>query len=425
MPKKHKQVQSRKRINKPYVPYRDDFLQTMTKIFRYSRWFGVAGSGNIVWKIFGVFILLLLGVIEGVAIWRVIKALAGWAVDIVGHRSVTARLAGTMFYASSIITLILSWKLSSSWKDLAVFWASVDRNMAINVPPDKSLKSRMISVTSVMMACVILEHTMSMMSQIGFDCPASLILERYTLMSHGFLLLRTDYSIWYAIPLLFMSKVATILWNYQDTLIVAVSMGLTSRYYRLNHFVAKFSAAVNKHVPWNSQSNRRNEYTWRKIREAYVKQAMLVRRVDAWLGSLILLSCLVNFYFICLQLFLGITQGLSGSFIKRLYYLVSLAWLCARVSCVALAAADINVHSKRALRYLHACDAHCYNIEVERLQNQLSKEYIALTGMGFFSLNRTILLKMAGAVITYELVLIQFDDNGSTAHKPYQYNATF
>lgn len=58
----------------------------MTKIFCYSRWFGVAGSGNFVWKIFGILILLLLGVIEGVAIWRVIKALAGWAVDIVGHR---------------------------------------------------------------------------------------------------------------------------------------------------------------------------------------------------------------------------------------------------------------------------------------------------------------------------------------------------
>ncbi|KAI8430268.1 hypothetical protein MSG28_000598 [Choristoneura fumiferana] len=432
MAKKRNQV---RRCVKKYIPYElhpDDFLQTMTKIFCYSRWFGVAGSGNLVWKIFGILILLLLAIIEGVAIWRVIKALAGWAVDIIGHRSVTARLAGTMFYASSIVTLILSWKLSSSWDELAAFWASVDQTMAINVPPDKNLKNRMISVTFIIMACVILEHTMCMMSQIGFDCPASLILKRYTLMSHGFLLLRTDYSIWFAIPLLFLSKVATILWNYQDTLIVTVSMGLTSRYYRLNNFVAKFSVAVKKDLSRNKQSNSlnsRNEYTWRKIREAYVKQAMLVRRVDAWLGGLILLSSLVNFYFICLQLFLGITQGLSGSFIKRLYYLVSLVWLCVRVSCVVLAAADINVQSKRALRYLYACDAHCYNIEVERLQNQLSKEYIALTGMGFFSLNRSILLKvrkdMAGAVITYELVLIQFDDNGTTAHIPSQSNATF
>nr|AXF48829.1 gustatory receptor GR4 [Lobesia botrana] len=302
--------------------------------------------------------------------------------------------------------------------------------MAIHVPPDKTLKRRMVTVTSVMIICVVVEHSMSMISQVGFDCPASLLLKRYTLMSHGFLLLKTDYSIWFAIPILFLSKIATILWNYQDIQIVLISMGLTSRYYRLNQYVAKISAPK-KDLPWSLQNECSKELTWRRIREAYVKQAQLVRRLDQYLGGLILLSNLVNFYFICLQLFLGITQGLSGDFIKRFYYLVSLTWLCVRVSCVVLAAADINVHSKKALHYLHFYERLMYNVEVQRLQNQLSKDFIALTGLGFFSLNRTILLQMAGAVITYELVLIQFDDHGYTEqvihneHKLVQNYTTF
>ncbi|XP_063392714.1 gustatory receptor 5a for trehalose-like isoform X3 [Cydia fagiglandana] len=393
--RKRLQAQKSQKQNLPYECFHDDFLQIMAKIFRFSRWFGVAGSGNVLWKTFGLCILLLLGVIEGVAIWRVVRALAGLSIDIEGHRSVTARLAGATFYASSITTLILSWKLSSSWETIALYWASIDRSIAINVSSDKNIKTRMITVTSVMVTCVVVEHAMSMMSQVGFDCPPSLVLKRYTLMSHGFLLLRTDYSIWFAVPLLFMSKIATILWNYQDILIVLISMGLTSRYNTLNQYVAKFSTP-NKDFPWNPHDECSKGQTWRRIREAYVKQAQLVRRLDKSLGGLILLSNLVNFYFICLQLFLGITQGLSGDVIKRLYYVVSLVWLCVRVSCVVLAAADINVHSTKALRHLHASDRHYYNVEIVRLQNQLSKDYVALTGLGFFSLNRTILLQVHG-----------------------------
>ncbi|XP_063392712.1 gustatory receptor 5a for trehalose-like isoform X2 [Cydia fagiglandana] len=422
--RKRLQAQKSQKQNLPYECFHDDFLQIMAKIFRFSRWFGVAGSGNVLWKTFGLCILLLLGVIEGVAIWRVVRALAGLSIDIEGHRSVTARLAGATFYASSITTLILSWKLSSSWETIALYWASIDRSIAINVSSDKNIKTRMITVTSVMVTCVVVEHAMSMMSQVGFDCPPSLVLKRYTLMSHGFLLLRTDYSIWFAVPLLFMSKIATILWNYQDILIVLISMGLTSRYNTLNQYVAKFSTP-NKDFPWNPHDECSKGQTWRRIREAYVKQAQLVRRLDKSLGGLILLSNLVNFYFICLQLFLGITQGLSGDVIKRLYYVVSLVWLCVRVSCVVLAAADINVHSTKALRHLHASDRHYYNVEIVRLQNQLSKDYVALTGLGFFSLNRTILLQMAGAIITYELVLIQFDDHGFTEHKSALNSTTF
>lgn len=45
---------------------------------------------------------------------------------------------------------------------------------------------------------------------------------------------------------------------------------------------------------------------WRRIRQAFVQQSALVRKVDTELGALILLSNLNNLYFICLQLFLGI-----------------------------------------------------------------------------------------------------------------------
>lgn len=48
-----------------------------------------------------------------------------------------------------------------------------------------------------------------------------------------------DYSEWFAMPLAIVSTIASLLWNFQDQLIVLISMGLTSRYYRLNECLAK------------------------------------------------------------------------------------------------------------------------------------------------------------------------------------------
>jgi hypothetical protein len=55
-----------------------------------------------------------------------------------------------------------------------------------------------------------------------------------------------DYSVWIAIPLLILSNIATVLWNFQDALVVLMSMGLSSRYRRLNQYVAKVCFAERK-----------------------------------------------------------------------------------------------------------------------------------------------------------------------------------
>ncbi|XP_049888081.1 gustatory receptor for sugar taste 64a-like [Pectinophora gossypiella] len=365
----------------------------MRKVFIASSFFGVAGPKKNLWRLWGVLMILLLLAIQVGAIYKLIKLLAGLTAYSVGNRSVTARLAGTMFYSASFFSLVFCWRLSSSWNKLSVQWASVEKRLSMIVPSDQTLKKRMIMVSCLMAFGALVEHTLSILACTEFDTPPSLLLEKYILTSHGFILVPTDYSNWIAVPLFFMSNIATILWGFQDLLIVLVSMGLTSRYHRLNQCVAKISMQYKREKKCCKYAETLRIYTWRKIRESYVKQALLVRKVDASIGSLILLSSSGNFYFICLQLFLGITQGISGAVIKRLYYLLSLAWLCVRFGCVVLAAADVNVNSKKALRYLHSCANRVYNTEVERLAKQLTQDFVALSGMGFFYIDRGMLLQ--------------------------------
>lgn len=52
-----------------------------------------------------------------------------------------------------------------------------------------------------------------------------------------FVVFSGEYNLWIAVPIFFLSKVATILWNFQDLVIILISMGLTSRYHRLNSLV--------------------------------------------------------------------------------------------------------------------------------------------------------------------------------------------
>ncbi|CAK1600207.1 unnamed protein product [Parnassius mnemosyne] len=100
---------------------------------------------------------------------------------------------------------------------------------------------------------------------------------------------------------------------------------------------------------------------------------------------------------------------MSDTSLEQIYYLLSFTWLCIRTSLVVLSAADVNVCSKDSLPYLFEYNTQTYNLEIDRLQYQLRKDFVALSGMGFFFLTKSLLLQMGGAVVTYELVLIQFD----------------
>lgn len=53
----------------------------MTRLLRWSKWIGIVGLEHFAWKTYGIIILALYLVIEVDAIWKVIKALAGWAID--------------------------------------------------------------------------------------------------------------------------------------------------------------------------------------------------------------------------------------------------------------------------------------------------------------------------------------------------------
>ncbi|KAJ8735040.1 hypothetical protein PYW08_014290 [Mythimna loreyi] len=401
---------SRNNITKLNKKKYDDFLPVLNSVFSMARYFGISGFEVSLAFLWCLILFIMLFVTESFAIWRIVTLLGGWRVQVT-NESLIGRLSGSIFYANALLSLFLSSKFVHSWRKLSRFWLSMEINTALDFPPDVRIRKRTICITVFVGTIAVLEHALSMVSATGVGFPIEEFFYRYITLSHGFILRKQDYNLWYAIPIFIVSKLATVLWNFQDLIIILISMGLSSRYHRLNLYVSRV-ITIEKRFEVKQRFGTElylQIQVWRRLREAYVRQSTLVRMVDRHLGSLVLLSNVNNLYFICLQIYLGIHKG-NGTTINHLYHLFSLGWLIFRACSVVLAASDVHLHSQKALKCLQQCPSASFNIEMKRLQYQLAHDYVALTGMGFFSLRRELLLEVAAAILKYELVLIQYDN---------------
>ncbi|XP_069673769.1 gustatory receptor for sugar taste 64f-like [Periplaneta americana] len=77
---------------------------------------------------------------------------------------------------------------------------------------------------------------------------------------------------------------------------------------------------------------------------------------------------------------------------------------------VNLYAVNIIDESLAASGVLYDVPTHSYHLEAHRLLVQMTTDTVALTGLRFFPVTRTLLLTLAGTIVTYEVVLVQFRD---------------
>ncbi|XP_036337008.1 gustatory receptor for sugar taste 64a [Rhagoletis pomonella] len=198
--------------------------------------------------------------------------------------------------------------------------------------------------------------------------------------------------------------VCTFVWNYMDLFIMMIGKGIA---YRFEQMKMRIHTLLDKEVP---------ESIFMEIRDHYVKLIELLEYVDEDLSGIILLSSANNLYFVCYQL-LNIFNKLRWP-INYVYFWFSLLFLIGRTTFVFLTAASINDEAKDALSVLRRIPANTWCVEVERLIFQMSTTTVALSGKKFYFLTRRLLFGMAGTIVTYELVLLQFDEPNRTKGLP-------
>ncbi|KAL2743554.1 gustatory receptor for sugar taste 64a-like isoform X1 [Vespula maculifrons] len=380
-----------------------------------------------------VYAVIVASSISVMAVLSIIHMIRTLNADSFGVRGgVAEATAGAIFYGNGLCGTIMYLWLSPRWVILQNDWKAMERFIDSNKYQRPRLRWKFIIISSVILLFALFEHALSVANnstKFEWGTPNSTFanfLQVYTTKSHNFILesgtfvytfllgsMRTtlniiklillndrftvDYSFAIGIYIFIVSKIATFVWNFTDLFVMLISTGLAERYKTLN-----------KRLFVTAKKNA-NTIDWCEFRNDYAILSSLVKKVDNDISPIILLSFANNLYFICLQLLNGLSGPEAGDILSNLYFFSSFAFLILRTCAVTLLTARINDQSKTVLPLLYNCSSSTYNIETQRLQYQLTTDDISLTGLRFFSITRNFMLALAGAIVTYEVVLLQFN----------------
>ncbi|XP_043675728.1 gustatory receptor 5a for trehalose-like isoform X3 [Vespula pensylvanica] len=333
--------------------------------------------------IYAVIVAFSISIMAVLSIIHMIRTLNADSFGVRG--GVAEATAGAIFYGNGLCGTIMYLWLSPRWVILQNDWKAMERFIDSNKYQRPRLRWKFIIISSAILLFALFEHALSVANnstKFEWGTPNSTFanfLQVYTIKSHNFILESVDYS--FAIGIY----------------IFIISTGLAERYKTLN-----------KRLFVTAKKNA-NTIDWCEFRNDYALLSSLVKKVDNDISPIILLSFANNLYFICLQLLNGLSGPEAGDILSNLYFFSSFAFLILRTCAVTLLTARINDQSKTVLPLLYSCSSSTYNIETQRLQYQLTTDDISLTGLRFFSITRNFMLALAGAIVTYEVVLLQFN----------------
>ncbi|XP_067648195.1 gustatory receptor for sugar taste 64a-like isoform X2 [Eurosta solidaginis] len=318
-------------------------------------------------------------------------------------------LVGVVFFTCVQSSTILFFALAPRWPRLIRYWTRTEM-IFVRKPyemPKRHLSSRVRRAAFAIIILSATEHMLYLISAVisqyrkASFC-ASVNNETYHFTFNDFTYKNYDY-VFEVYPntkfvgglILVINFFCTFVWNFMDIFIMMVGKGIA---YRFEQIKMRINKLLDK-IP---------EAVFMDIRDHYIKLIELLEYVDEDLSGIILLSCANNLYFVCYQL-LNIFNKLRWP-INYVYFWFSLLFLIGRTAFVFLTAASINDEAKDALNVLRRVPATTWCVEVERLIFQMTTSTVALSGKKFYFLTRRLLFGMAGTIVTYELVLLQFDE---------------
>ncbi|KAH8305104.1 hypothetical protein KR059_008940 [Drosophila kikkawai] len=307
-----------------------------------------------------------------------------------------------IFRGSVLLVLIVSLNLARRWPQLMMYWHTVEQDL----PQYQTQMGRwklghtvaMVMLVGMMLS--VAEHILSMISAINYASFCNRTadpIQNYFLRTNDEIFFVASYSTPLAIWGKFQNVYSTFIWNYMDMFVMIVSIGLAAKFRQLNDDLRNFKGMNMAPTYW---SERRIQY--RNI-------CILCDKMDDAISLITMVSFSNNLYFICVQLLRSLNT--MPSVAHAVYFYFSLIFLIGRTLAVSLYSANVHDESRLTLRYLRCVPKESWCPEVKRFTEEVISDEVALTGMKFFHLTRKLVLSVAGTIVTYELVLIQFHED--------------
>nr|ARO76475.1 gustatory receptor 4 [Conogethes punctiferalis] len=324
-----------------------------------------------------------------------------------------------VFYGTTCITMTMFLIVARAWPTLV---QHIARTEELDPNFDSSLSYKCNLTCAIVLMLALLEHILSLLSAFAgaMVCQADKdFYEGFVTHFYPWVFNVIPYSVALGALTQFLHFQSTFIWNFSDLFVICMSYYLTSR---LEHINEKLLAAQGKYLP---------EIFWKNTREDYSRATQLVRRVDEVISGVVFISFANNLFFICLQLYNTLEDGIRGTeqcssrtktaahllggYEAATYFLFSLIYLMSRSIAVSLIASQVNGASTVPATVLYDVPSPVYCIEVQRFLDQVNGDHVALSGLQFFSVTRGLLLTVAGTIVTYELVMVQFTSSSPSS----------
>ncbi|XP_011340011.1 gustatory receptor for sugar taste 64f isoform X2 [Ooceraea biroi] len=315
----------------------------------------------------------------------------------------STKMTTFVFYVTSMVTAILFVRLAMQWPCLALTWEKLEREFTSRhrQVSKTTLRTRFKIVTAVVMLLALVEHGASVLSAYmsAIECAEFRgdkdVIGTYFQSQFPQIFSSMSYSLWKGIIVDVINILSTFSWNFVDLFLILISIALADQFRQMN---SRLFAIRGKAMP---------EWWWAEARSDYNHLATLTRRVDSHISGIVLLSFATNLYFICIQLLFSFNP--IRGVVRKIYFCFSFGFLLARTAAVSLYAASVHDESLLPAPILYSVSGSSYSNEVSRFLTQVTTDNISLTGMKFFSVTRSLVLTVAGTIVTYELVLVQFN----------------
>ncbi|XP_045542501.1 gustatory receptor for sugar taste 64e-like [Papilio machaon] len=323
------------------------------------------------------------------------------------------------FYSSNFVTTVLFLRIASKWPRLSL---QISMTEATSPNIDNSLLKKCNMTCILVLVLALVEHFLSDLSGLAavIDCePEKNIYEAFVKHSFPWVYAFVPYNHFIGFLTQVFNIQLTFTWSFADLFIICISFYLTSRLEQVNEKIVKVRG---KNMP---------QHFWRTVREDYNRAASLVRRVDEAIGAIIFISFANNLFFICLQLYNTLKDGIKATPLCRAqdirplygyeqatYFMYSFIFLVMRSLAVSLIAAEVYSASRKPATSLYDVSYNSYSVEIQRFLDQVHGDTVALSGLQFFNIKKGLVLSIAGTIVTYELVLLQFTGVTPTSSPP-------
>nr|WVD93560.1 gustatory receptor 6 [Graphosoma rubrolineatum] len=313
----------------------------------------------------------------------------------VSYRSLDRLSGDIIFYGSTLLISQSFLKLVRQWKDLIFRWAALQSEM--NSFESSAVQKKIKLLTNCLILSSIFEHILSNTQFMLNVEPNADRLKMF--LDNGNITSVLGYNFWLVLFAYIGNFVITLIWNYTDIFLTAISLSLANMFEQFNKELTMTAEKVSQESALSY---------WRKKRELYNRLSIFVKSVEEKMSRLVLISFAVNLYFICIQLLYSIQP--FSSLLRVAYFCGSFGHILFRTCSVCFAATSIYEHSKGSLPLLYSVPSELYNTEVQRLTDQVNNDTLALTGCKFFTVTRSLMLTIAGTIVTYEVVLLQLSN---------------